>query len=591
MFEGLQKHSQSFFLILLVASVAMIFGINWGPGARGCSEGHIAITYAARVYNYTISESELTGTQRILRQLTPPSLEENPATVQALYQGALDGLIERELLAHEAERVGFRVTEQQVNDEMRSCRLTVSIGAGAEGALGSHSGPVQFPRDYCGGFGDQFNFQTFERTFRRVFSRTVPDIRESQVREMLAQRMRESVVSSVQVSDEEMWRDYQRSHDQMAVKYVRFALSFYRDMVHDDDAQAVSTWAAAHPDEINRQWEHRRESLRGLHREIRVRHILVKFPGDTPTDAQKAETRVRAEAIRTRVVAGEDFVRLARLYSDDPGSWRTGGELGWRQPDGEQGYVPEFTAAANALQPGATSPVTETHFGYHIIQLLGVREGDVSEADGKRDLARTLYRESRAAELAQAAADDAQHRITAGQTLDDVARAVHATALHDFYRGDVPAPVTLPGGATLSPVAHTDLDAPDLKESEQFARNGQVVPDLTQGGEALIAAAFALTPEHPQATAPVHAGDDFFLLRFKDNSRTVATREEFNRQRMELLTTTYSSMMGARQREALVLYIAQLRQDAEHAGKIRIGNSPRLRPPVTNPNGEDENGN
>ena len=65
MFEGLQKHSQSLYLIILVASVATIFGLNWGPGARGCSEGHITITYAARVYGY-ISEHDLGDRVRLL---------------------------------------------------------------------------------------------------------------------------------------------------------------------------------------------------------------------------------------------------------------------------------------------------------------------------------------------------------------------------------------------------------------------------------------------------------------------------------------------------------------------------------------------
>ena len=62
--------------------------------------------------------------------------------------------------------------------------------------------------------------------------------------------------------------------------------------------------------------------------------------------------------------------------------------------------------------------------------------------------------------------------------------------------------------------------------------------------------------------------------------------EEFNRQRQEILST--GSWLPARQREALVQYIARLRQQAEHEGQVRIGNSPRLRPPAKNQNGEEE---
>ncbi len=92
--------------------------------------------------------------------------------------------------------------------------------------------------------------------------------------------------ASVQVSDEELWREYQRTHDQMAVKYLRFNLAFYRNLVRDDDAAAVDAWARAHAEDVNREWQRRRESLQHLPRQIRVRHILVKFPDDA-TDAQK----------------------------------------------------------------------------------------------------------------------------------------------------------------------------------------------------------------------------------------------------------------------------------------------------------------
>lgn len=581
MFDLLQKYSSSFFLIVLVASVATIFGVSWGPGSRLTnSSGSLQTVYAAKVQGHTITDADLASALSVVPRLVPPYLQENPATGPMVRTAAIDGLIERELLAHEAERLGFRVTEAQVNDEFRACRLYISVGTSAATNLGLRSGPVPFGRDWCGGYGDQFDFGVFERNIRRVFRRTVPDLRGVMMREMLAERMREVVLSSVQVSDEEMWADYRRSHDQTAVRYFRFSKAFYRDMVRDDNQAEVDAWAAAHATEVTEQYNRRRDSLRGRPREIRVRHILVKFAGENPSDAQKAETRARAEAILARInVNHEDFVRLARLYSDDPGSWRSGGELGWRQPDGANGYVPEFTRAANALQPNGISPVVETQYGYHIIQLLGVREGDVSEADARAEIARTLYREARAAELVQAAARAAQERLAHGDAIDTVSRELKAAALGEFYRGAVPEAQPLANGISLAPVVRTDLDAPEVKDSEPFARNGQLASDI-ENGQSLVVAAFNLSADHPLPSEALQSGDDWFVMRFKDNSRTVATREEFNRQRQELMNTVYGSMLAARQQSALVQYIARLRADAEHAGKLRMGNSPRLRAPA-----------
>jgi hypothetical protein len=109
-------------------------------------------------------------------------------------------------------------------------------------------------------------------------------------REMLAQRMREMMRASVQLSDEEMWREYQRTHDQMAVKYVRFNLA------STATSCATTTPPRSTPGPRPRRGVNRSTSAAARAcappAEIRVRHILVKFPDDA-TDAQKAEVRAR----------------------------------------------------------------------------------------------------------------------------------------------------------------------------------------------------------------------------------------------------------------------------------------------------------
>lgn len=574
MLEGLQKYSQTLFMVILLATV-IAFGLSWGPGSQGCSEGKITVTNVARVHGRVITEQEYISSNSLLRSFLRD--DDNPMISGALRQGSLDGLIERELLAHEAERMGFRVTDDDVNAEFRKCRFYLSVGTGAESLLGMASGPVSriSPNSCSSNNTPTFEYEAFERLARRLFRRTVPDLRESTAREILAHRMRMAVASSVQVSDEELWREYQRAHDQMAVRYVRFSLPFYRNLVRDDDPALVTEWAAAHTREVDEMYGRRRDTLRGLQRELRVRHILLSFP-DGATDAQKVEVRARAAAVRARVVAGEDFVRLARLFSGDPGSWRAGGDMGWQSHDAQQRLVEPFRNAMTALAVGATSAPVETEFGVHIIQVTGAREGDVPEADAKRDIARSLYREARAAELAQAAARDALTRVRGGADIAAVARALREAALREFYRGDVPAAVTLPPAVTLAPLERADLEVPEVKDSEQFARNGMVTAEV-DNPDALTQAAFRLTDAAPVSPEPLHVGDDWFILRYKDNSRTTATREEFARQRQEQLSQ--SPLLATRQREALVLYINRLRSTAEHAGQVTLGNSTRIRPP------------
>ena len=96
-----------------------------------------------------------------------------------------------------------------------------------------------------------------------------------------------------------------------------------------------------------------------------------------PTISEAERDRVRTElaALRERVIKGEKFSMLATLYSQDPGSATKGGELGFFS---RGDMVGEFEAAAFALKPGEVSPIIETQFGFHIIQLIERRGNSIN---------------------------------------------------------------------------------------------------------------------------------------------------------------------------------------------------------------------
>ncbi|MBQ6237569.1 MAG: peptidylprolyl isomerase [Bacteroidales bacterium] len=83
---------------------------------------------------------------------------------------------------------------------------------------------------------------------------------------------------------------------------------------------------------------------------------------------ERDRVRLELNKMRERILKGEvQFSTLATLYSEDPGSASKGGELGFFT----RGFmVAEFEAAAFALKPGEVSPVVETQFGFHLIQLI-----------------------------------------------------------------------------------------------------------------------------------------------------------------------------------------------------------------------------
>ena len=95
-------------------------------------------------------------------------------------------------------------------------------------------------------------------------------------------------------------------------------------------------------------------------------------------DREAANTAVKERllAIRERIINGEKFSTLARIYSQDPGSSRKGGELGMAS---KSIFWPAFSDAAMALKPGVVSQIVETPDGFHIIEVLE-KKGDMFNA-------------------------------------------------------------------------------------------------------------------------------------------------------------------------------------------------------------------
>lgn len=125
--------------------------------------------------------------------------------------------------------------------------------------------------------------------------------------------------------------------------------------------------------------------------QTRARHILIK-PSELTSEA---DAITRLTQIRERIEqGGAKFEDLARQYSEDIGSASKGGELNWTNPGDT---VPEFERAMNALKPGELSPIAQSPFGWHIIQVLERREQDVTQ-ERQRLLARKAIRDRKSDE-------------------------------------------------------------------------------------------------------------------------------------------------------------------------------------------------
>ncbi|MDR6559964.1 MULTISPECIES: peptidylprolyl isomerase [unclassified Arcicella] len=122
------------------------------------------------------------------------------------------------------------------------------------------------------------------------------------------------------------------------------------------------------PKEVRRFFESiPKDSIPYMPSEVEIGHIvrLAKT-----TKAQKDELYKRLNDYKRRVENGESFEELAKLYSEDLGSGKRGGDLGFAK---RGQMVAPFEAAALKLKPNELSGVVESEFGYHLIKMLEVR--------------------------------------------------------------------------------------------------------------------------------------------------------------------------------------------------------------------------
>ena len=126
--------------------------------------------------------------------------------------------------------------------------------------------------------------------------------------------------------------------------------------------------SASRSEDLQAYYDQHRDDYR-VPEQVNVSHILIKTPlpgPDGKVDPKGVEeARKKAEDVLKQLKAGGNFAELAKKYSEDPGSGKNGGSLGWI---GKGRTVPEFEKTAFSLAKGATSDLVQSSYGFHIIR-------------------------------------------------------------------------------------------------------------------------------------------------------------------------------------------------------------------------------
>jgi peptidyl-prolyl cis-trans isomerase D len=521
-------------VLLLSAVFALQFG---GPQAEGCASGGQGGA-VAEVYGHKITRAEY---QAAYTLAGGEGFGDDRAKESKLEQMVLYGLIERSLLAKQAREIGFSVEDEQVLERAAEdgvLHLSISVNAGP---MLPRSGPQRFDfKDKDGKFSKD-NLKNFIQYRLR---RSMLEFTRSQSEETLAQKMRDNVTANVAVAPGEVWDAFVREKESVQLEYVRFSKAYYEQQVTPTEAD-LTAFIASDKAAVDAEYEKQKARYTGLEKQVRARHILVKVDG-AASDEDKAAKRAVIDGLLKRARAGEDFAKLATDNSEDTGSAKNGGDLGYN-PKGRM--VPEFDEMQFKLKAGEISEVVQTSFGFHVIKVEAIREGDVPQGEAKRELAEKLYKDKKAIELAKAAADALTQKLQGGTlALEDALRASQG----------LPAPVEGAEEPKKDPLA------PEVRQTRPFGRSDTAIPGPFDSSP-MVTAGYKLTDAAPLGGAPMQLGDDLFV--YKLLSRADADKAAFTTEEQERIR---AALTRRKQSEVLDGYVRGLLDRATKDQKVLV---------------------
>ena len=336
-----------------------------------------------------------------------------------------------------------------------------------------------------------------------------PDEFEEQVRRsIVVEKLQAALTGWQTISDADVAREFARRNEKVKLGVLSFPADKFREGLAASDAE-VSKYFEDHKDSfripekrkirfltIDQEAMRAKVSVTGQQIErsyndniqqystpeqVRASHILLKTEGK-----DDAAVKAKAEDVLKQAKAGADFAELAKKYSEDEGSGKNGGDLDYF---GRGRMVPEFDQVAFAMQPGQTSDLVKTQYGYHIIKLVDKKPATTRPfAEVRQQLADQLaYQraQAQAADLAQSL----EKQIKSPGDLDKVAKSQGLTVQESgFFARDEPTLALGPSSeasARVFQMKQGDVEGP-VQTARGFAfitlvgKQDPYVPQLTE---------------------------------------------------------------------------------------------------------------
>jgi peptidyl-prolyl cis-trans isomerase D len=626
--------------LLTVVCVLMAITLIPGFGSGSFLSDTPAQGVVATVSGQSVTTNDVERqAKQMLNQQFPKGGAQASSLLPFFAQRAAENLISEKVLLIEAQRMGLKATDDDLREYMRHGQL----------------GQMLFPNGV-------FIGQTEYENFVSSNNLTVPQFEQLVKDDILLNKLRDLVTSSATVTDAEVRKQFEKQNTKVKFDYAVIKKDDILKSIHPADSELKAfydrnknSYVNSIPEkrqvkyvvvdnarllsqtqvtqqELQSYYEQHRDEFR-VPEQVNVRHILIKTPlpgADGKVDQKAVDAaRAKAEDILKKVKAGGNFAELAKKYSEDPGSAKNGGSLGWI---GKGRTVPEFEKAAFSLPKGATSDLVQSSYGFHIIHVDDKQDAHVKSLDDVKAQIEPLIKQQKAAQASQqqveqllsdarstslekaaaskglqvistdfvdskaalpgigndpqfmstvfaqtpnAPPDEAQthqgyaiYQVTgikppSTPTFDEIRSRVE-----DEFKNERAAQLLSQKTQELSDRAKADHDlkkaakelGADYKTSDLVAPDGQV-PDI---GSLTGSAAVAFTMKPGEISAPIDTGNTGVVLSVTE--RQAPTDQEYATKKDQIR----EGVLQQQQSEVFGLFLGNLRESMQKAGKIKV---------------------
>jgi parvulin-like peptidyl-prolyl isomerase len=522
MLDKIRQQSRSFIIYFFFGIIILSFVVTFGPASMRLSCGES--TRAGSVAGRTITNADI----RFALALAMP--RSAPATFRALI---FDMLLRREILAMEGERMGFSVGDQEIDDMITKRRQVYvlgmprdlfDLGAWPRGDRDKDGKPMAAPHFY---------YDQFKRWVQNVLQMKVEDFRQQQRRELLALKVEETIKNGVLVSEREALARFEIDNHQLEIEFAKFNVDDFAKEILVDRSE-IMKWLSQkdNRDKVDALYQKTKWKLTGLPHERRVRHLMVKL-APTAGEPEKKAARDKVDRLRIEIEANRaNLMFSAQLVSEDEGSKKMGGDLGWKEKD-KLGFGAAFAEEVFKLPVLTLSPVLASDQGLHLVYVEGERKGDVAMKEAQPYLAEEVISQERATAATRKVAEEALTRLMRGKKMDEVFPGKEeAEAPPEDTADATAAAAKKPVLQKFHPLLPTYEKATVQRTETTIGQIGKV-PDL-------LTKVWQLSDQDPVlgevVTVPGTGTSLGYLVVIRLKSKTVPDPKEFEKQKDTLLT-------------------------------------------------------